>query len=61
MSILEIIEKKFLKKELTEKEIYYFINGFCSGEIKDYQISSLLMAIRFNGMSDDETYYHCLS
>ena len=57
MSILEIIEKKFLKQELTEKEIYYFINGFCSGEIKDYQISSLLMAIRFNGMSDDETYY----
>lgn len=57
MSILDIIEKKFHKKELTQKEIEYFIKGFCSNEIKDYQASSLLMAIRFNGMSDDETYY----
>lgn len=57
MSILQIIEKKYNNKELTKKEIEYFIKGFCDGSIKDYQISSLLMAIRFNGMSDDETYY----
>lgn len=56
MTILDIIEKKKQKNELTYDEIYFFINGYLNGEIKDYQISSLLMAIYFNGMTDDETY-----
>lgn len=57
MNILDIIEKKKNKEELTKKEIQYAVNGFINEEVKDYQMSSLLMAIVLNGMSDEETFY----
>ena len=57
MNILDVINKKRLKKSLTKEEINYFINNYISGSIKDYQMSSLLMAITINGMNIDETYY----
>ena len=55
MNIIDIIIKKKNKEELTEEEIRYVVNSFVSGEIKDYQMSSLLMAITINGMTDEET------
>ena len=55
MTILEIIDKKRLNKELTRDEIEFAINGYLDGSVKDYQMSSLLMAIVLNGMSDKET------
>lgn len=55
MNILEIIEKKRDKRELSKEEIKYFVNGYNNGEIPDYQISALLMAIFLNGMTDVET------
>ena len=54
--ILEIINKKRLGKELSFKELDYFFNGYLDGEVKDYQMSSLLMAICINGMTDEEIY-----
>lgn len=57
MNILSIIEKKKNKQPLTKEEIRYFINGYTKEEIPDYQISSLLMAIRLNGMEDEEMFY----
>lgn len=54
--ILDIINKKRLGKELSYKEIAYFFNSYLEGEIKDYQMSSLLMAICINGMSDEEVF-----
>src|SRR5699024_4405761 len=39
---------------LTKKEIEYFINGYTNGEIPDYQVSALLMAIYFQDMTNDE-------
>lgn len=56
MNILEIIKKKSLKEELSDSEIRYVVNGFLSGEIKDYQMSSLLMAILINDMSNKEIF-----
>ena len=56
MNIVEIINKKRLKEELTKEEINYVITGFTSGDIKDYQMSSLLMAICINNMSDEEIF-----
>lgn len=53
--ILKIIEKKKNKESLTKEEIKYFVDGYVAGNIKDYQISSLLMAILLNGMTDEET------
>lgn len=57
MNIIQIIEKKKFRKELTKEEINFFIEGYVKEEIPDYQISALLMAIRLNGMTDDETFY----
>lgn len=57
MNIIDIIIKKKNKEELTEQEIKYVVENFCNGTIKDYQMSSLLMAIVINGMSDNEIFY----
>lgn len=57
MNILSIIEKKKNKQPLTKEEIQYFVNGYTKEEIPDYQASSLLMAIRLNGMEDEEMFY----
>ena len=54
MRMYDIIEKKRYGKALTKQEIEYFINGYVSGKIPDYQASSLLMAICCNGMEDKE-------
>ena len=56
MNIVEIINKKRLKEELTDEEIKYVIDNFLNGEIKDYQMSSLLMAILLNDMTNNEIY-----
>ena len=54
-NILEIIQKKQNKKELSKEEIEFFINGYTNDLIPDYQISALVMAIFINGMSERET------
>lgn len=54
MNILEIIEKKRDKKELTAKEIEFFIKEYTKDNIADYQASALIMAIYLNGMTDEE-------
>ena len=56
MNIIEIINKKRLKQTLTDDEIKYVIDNYLSGEIKDYQMSSLLMAILLNDMTNEEIY-----
>lgn len=55
MNILEIIENKRDKKELTKEEIEYFIKGYTKGEVADYQAAALVMAIFLNGMTKQET------
>lgn len=55
MNILEIIEKKRDKKELSKEEIEYFIEGYTNDKIVDYQASALIMAIYLNGMTKQET------
>ncbi len=54
MNILEIIEKKRDKKELTRQEIEFFIRGYVKEEIADYQAAALIMAIFLNGMTKEE-------
>ena len=55
ISIHDILNKKRVGQELTKSEIEYFIKGYLSNEIKDYQASALLMAICTKGMSIRET------
>jgi len=50
----DIIEKKRDGGKLSREEIEFWINGYVKGEIPDYQVSSLLMAIFFRGLDDEE-------
>ena len=56
VNILDIIDKKRYGGELNKEEIDYFISAYTKGELPDYQISSLLMAICINGMTFEETF-----
>lgn len=53
--MVELIKKKRDGFALEEKEYAYIIDGFVSGDIPDYQMAALLMAIHFQGMTHDET------
>jgi len=55
MRICDVIVKKRNGLELSTDEINFFIDGVTDGTIPDYQISALLMAIYFKGMSERET------
>ena len=55
MRIIDIIEKKRDGYKLTKEEIEFFIKGYTNGDIPDYQVSPLLMAIYLNGMDDEES------
>lgn len=54
MTIIDIINKKRNKQELTKEEIKFAVDGMLNGNVLDYQMSALLMAITINGMSDEE-------
>ncbi|MCK5058830.1 MAG: thymidine phosphorylase [Candidatus Aminicenantes bacterium] len=53
-SMYEIISKKRDGKALSQKEIRFFIRGYVSGDIPDYQAAALLMAIYLQGMNSRE-------
>ena len=55
MRFVDIIEKKRWGGELTQEEIQWWITQYVSGNIPDYQVSALLMAITLKGMSVRET------
>ena len=57
MNFLDIIQKKKENKALSEEEIKFFIENYVKGEIPDYQVSAFLMAVYFNKLNLDETYY----
>lgn len=54
MRIYDIIQKKRDGYELSKDEINYFVEGYTKGDIPDYQISALLMAIYLQKMNSDE-------
>src|SRR6056297_2325042 len=55
MNFQNIIMKKRNGIELEDNEIRFFVNGYTNGEIPDYQVSALLMAVYFNGLNERET------
>ena len=55
MNILDIIDKKRDGYTLTHQELKYAFYNYMNGNIPDYQMSSLLMAICIRGMNDKET------
>ena len=55
MRAVDIIIKKRDKGELTREEIEFFIKGFTTGDVPDYQASAFAMAVLLNGMTPRET------
>ncbi len=55
MRMYDIIQKKKKGKVLTGEEIRFMTEGYTKGEIPDYQMSALLMAVCFQGMTKEET------
>lgn len=55
MRAVDIIIRKRDKGELTREEIEFFIKGFVSGDVPDYQASAFAMAVLLNGMTPRET------
>ncbi|MGT2895474.1 pyrimidine-nucleoside phosphorylase [Streptococcus entericus] len=55
MRTVDLIQKKRDGKELSTEEIYWLIDGYAKGDVPDYQMSALAMAIYFKGMSTRET------
>lgn len=55
MRMYDIIMKKRNGGELSKEEIDFFVGGYTKGEIPDYQISALMMAIYFQKMTEQET------
>ena len=53
--MVDIIERKRNGRALSEEEIRFFIKGYVSGEIPDYQASAFTMAVYFQGMTAEET------
>ncbi|MEE6725299.1 pyrimidine-nucleoside phosphorylase [Pediococcus acidilactici] len=54
MRMVDVIDHKRNGSALTKEKISAFVEGYTNGEIPDYQASALLMAIYFNGMTDEE-------
>ncbi|MFQ1017208.1 pyrimidine-nucleoside phosphorylase [Gilliamella sp. BG7] len=54
MRFVDIIEKKRDGNVLTTDEIQFFITNYTNGTIPDYQVSALLMAIYYQGMTSKE-------
>ena len=55
MRMYDVIAKKRDGGTLSREELAFAVNGFVSGQVPDYQMSALLMAIYFQGLSKEET------
>lgn len=54
-TLVELIAKKRDGGQLSTEQIHRLIRAFGSGELADYQMTALCMAIFFRGMTDEET------
>lgn len=61
MRMYDIINKKKRGGHLSKEEIDFMVEGYTRGEIPDYQMSALMMAICFQGMDEEETLHLTLA
>lgn len=56
MNMVELIEKKRAGAALSAEEIHWMVDAYTRGDIPDYQMSAMLMAICFRDMTEEETF-----
>ena len=56
MRMVDLILKKKNGESLSKEEINYMINSYVNGDIPDYQMSAMLMAICFKDLNEEERY-----
>jgi pyrimidine-nucleoside phosphorylase len=61
MRAVDIIQKKRDGKSLSEAEIKFFVKGYTTGEIPDYQAAAWAMAVLLKGMTPEETTHLTLA
>ena len=61
MRAVDIIQKKRDGKNLSEAEIKFFVKGYTTGEIPDYQAAAWAMAVLLKGMTPEETTHLTLA
>jgi pyrimidine-nucleoside phosphorylase len=61
MTMTQLIQLKKEKKVLDQSMINYMIEGYTKGDIPDYQMSAMTMAILLNGMNDEESTHLALA
>ena len=54
MRMYDLITKKKRGEPLAASEIRAMVEGFTKGEIPDYQMAAMLMAICFRSMTEEE-------
>ena len=57
MRAVDLIQKKKEGYAHTKDEIYFLVENYVNGNIEDYQMSAWLMAVCFQGLTDEETAY----
>ncbi len=57
MRAYDLILKKRNGREFSPEEIVYLVDGYAGGNIPDYQMAALAMAIYFRGMTETETLH----
>lgn len=57
MRAVDVIQKKRDGQTLTQAEIDYFIKGYATGDIPDYQAAAWAMAVLLMGMTPEETTF----
>lgn len=57
MRMYDLIMKKRNGGKLSGEEIKYMVEGFTAGEIPDYQMAAMMMAVYFTGMDGEETLH----
>ena len=55
MRMYDLIMKKRNGSALSDEEIRFMVQGYTKGDIPDYQMSAMMMAVYFRGMDADET------
>jgi len=57
VNIIDIIRKKRDGGKLSEEDMFFWLQGYVNGSVKDYQSAAMLMALFIRGMDEKEYFF----